>query len=105
GRAADDGVRPLAWAYNGFGQDVFTVLQRQPGNIVYSPYSVGVAMAMTLSGARGETQSEMLSAMRFTQTPSEIEAGNAPLAAGLHSYARQLPPQPSPKEQCEKMRM
>jgi len=89
----------------GFGQDVFTVLQREPGNIVYSPYSVGVAVAMTLSGASGETQSEMLSAMRFTQTPNEIDGANAPLALGLHAYTKQLPAQSSPKEQCEKLYM
>ena len=101
---ADDSIKALAKAYNGFGQDLFTVLEHKPGNIVFSPYSVGVAMAMTMSGARGDTQSEMLSAMRFTQTPSEIEGANGPLAAELHSYARQLPAQPSPKEICAKMR-
>jgi serpin B len=103
--AADDEVKALAKAYNGFGQDIFTVLQREPGNIVFSPYSIGVAMAMTMSGASGETQSEMLSAMHFTQTPREIESANAPLAAGLHAYAKQLPAQPSPKEQCKTLGM
>src|SRR6516162_1476712 len=102
-RASDDDIRALAKAYNGFGQDVFTVLERQPGNIVFSPYSVGVAMAMTMSGARGETQSEMLSAMRFTQTPSQVDSANGPLAAALQSYAKQLPAQPSPREQCAKL--
>jgi serpin B len=90
-RAAENDIRALAKAYNGFGQDVFTVLERKPGNIVFSPYSLGVAMAMTLSGARGETQSEMLSAMRFTQTPSEIDDANRPLAEGLQSYGKQAP--------------
>jgi serpin B len=102
--AAEDDIKALAKAYDGFGQDVFTVLQREPGNIVYSPYSVGVAMAMTMSGASGETQSEMLSAMRFTQTPKEIESANAPLASGLQAYAK-LPAQASAKEQCKKVEM
>ena len=102
---ADDSIKALAKAYNGFGQDLFTVLEHKPGNIVFSPYSVGVAMAMTMSGARGDTQSEMLSAMRFTQTPNEINGANAPLALGLHAYTKQLPAQSSPKEQCEKLYM
>ncbi|SEC89374.1 serpin B [Rhizobiales bacterium GAS191] len=103
--AAQDATSALAAAFNGFGQDVFAVLERKPGNIVFSPYSVGVAMAMTMSGAGGDTQSEMLKAMRFTQTPSAIEATNGELAALLKSYGRAPPAEASPEEQCRKINM
>ncbi|MFI5010730.1 MAG: serpin family protein [Hyphomicrobiales bacterium] len=103
GKAADDASKALAAAFNGFGQHVFAALERKPGNIVFSPYSVGVAMAMTMSGARGETQREMLEAIRFTQSPAQIENANGPLAAGLEANGRQLAAQPGPEERCAKV--
>ena len=80
-------VRALAKSYNDFGQTIFTSLIKEPGNVVYSPYSAGVAFAMGMSGARGATQAEFLDAMRLQGQPSEIEAANGRLAAGLASYA------------------
>lgn len=36
------------------------------GNLVFSPYSISTALAMTYGGARGETQSQMAAALHFT---------------------------------------
>ena len=55
---------PLVKAYNQSGLELFKIFAGQPGNIVFSPYSIGTAMAMVLSGARGETQADMLKALR-----------------------------------------
>ena len=49
-----DGDRLLAQAYNASGEGLFK--QFPPGNVVFSPYSIGTAMAMALAGARGETE-------------------------------------------------
>src|SRR4051812_24116362 len=38
-----------------FGADLYRQVATAPGNQVYSPYSVAVALAMTRNGARGET--------------------------------------------------
>lgn len=79
-------ARPLAEAYNTSGQDLFRAFVGQPGNIVFSPYSIGTAMAMVLSGARGETQAEMLKALRHPLPAAEIDAANARALALLGGY-------------------
>src|SRR5690242_18647620 len=59
-RSADRApVRALTAAYDASAYDMFTTFAAKPGNIVFSPYSVGTAMAMALAGARGDTESEM----------------------------------------------
>ena len=83
--AENDAERALASAYNTSGQDLFRVLAKQPGNIVLSPYSIGTAMAMVMSGARGETQTEMRSVLRHSLAAGEIDAANAHALALLTS--------------------
>ncbi|MET0277514.1 MAG: serpin family protein [Pseudorhodoplanes sp.] len=74
---------PLVKAYNQSGLELFRIFAEQPGNIVFSPYSIGSAMAMALSGARGETQADMLKALRHSLPASEIDAANAKALAAL----------------------
>lgn len=52
--------RPLAVdAVLSFTADLHQRLAADPGNVVSSPYSVAVALAMSRNGARGQTASEM----------------------------------------------
>src|SRR5262249_25857547 len=46
--AAEARVTLLARAYNAAGQQLFGQLAASPGNIVFSPYSVGTAMSMLI---------------------------------------------------------
>jgi serine protease inhibitor len=46
-------VRTLTRAYNASGQMLFHQFSAGNGNIVFSPYSIGTAMAMVLAGTRG----------------------------------------------------
>ena len=86
-RAEDEGsLRALTDAYNASGHDLFAKLAAAPGNIVFSPYSIGTAMAMTLSGARGDTEREMARVLRHTLPPGEIDAANAGVLAMLAGY-------------------
>ena len=48
-----------------------------------SPYSVGVALAMTYAGARGETRTEMAEALRFSPTGGELHDAVASLLGDL----------------------
>jgi serpin B len=57
-------VHALTAAYNASGHDLFAAFVATPGNIVFSPYSIGTAMAMVLSGARGETERETAAVLR-----------------------------------------
>jgi serpin B len=77
---------PLIKAYNQSGLDLFKIFAGQPGNIVFSPYSIGSAMAMAASGARGETQADMLKALRHRLEANEIDPANAGALAALLAY-------------------
>ena len=55
---APDDVLALTEAYNASGRQLFGEFAKKPGNIVFSPYSIGTVMAMALSGARGATEQE-----------------------------------------------
>jgi serpin B len=82
----------LTAAYNASGQELFKSLAAAPGNIVFSPYSIGTAMAMALSGARGETEKQMLSVLKQTLPRSAIETTNASVLATLNGYDKSAVP-------------
>jgi serpin B len=84
--SAGAAARPLAEAYNMSGQELFRTFAGQPGNIVFSPYSIGTAMAMALSGARGDTQTEMHRVLRHGLPTAEIDAANARALEVLAAY-------------------
>jgi serine protease inhibitor len=46
-------------AYNVLGQAVFNTLARSPGNLVISPLSIGMSLAMAFAAAKGETAREL----------------------------------------------
>ncbi len=93
--AAQDSSRSLTAAYNASGQDLFKRLAAAPGNIVFSPYSIGSAMAMVLAGARGGTEREMVKALRQRLAPAQINDANAAVLARLDSYDKgSTPPCP-----------
>jgi serpin B len=79
-------VKALTTAYNASGHDLFTQFVASPGNIVFSPYSIGTAMAMVLAGARGDTEREMATVLRHSLPPAAIDAANARVLAGLNGY-------------------
>jgi serpin B len=76
----------LASAYNASGEQLFANLAASPGNIVFSPYSIGTAMAMALAGARDETAAEMTRVLMHDMTSTEIDAANAEVLSILAGY-------------------
>jgi serpin B len=81
-RAQD--IRPLVQAYNATGLNLFDKLAAEPGNIVLSPYSIGTAMAMARSGARGATEAQMASVLHHRLPRADADAANRELLAILN---------------------
>jgi serpin B len=86
----------LTDAYNASGRELFGELLGSPGNIVLSPYSIGSAISMVQSGARGETARQMLSVLKHTLSQPDIDAANADVLATLNSYDRSAVPPTCP---------
>jgi serpin B len=84
--AAEARVTLLARAYNATGQQLFGQFAATPGNVVFSPYSVGTAVSMALSGARGDTASEMMRALSMRMATDAIDMANAEMLSILNGY-------------------
>ncbi len=73
GRAAD--------AVNQFGLDVFMNLEREQGNLFFSPLSVATALTMAYAGAAGQTAAEMQQVLHLGAEPGIHEAFGALLTS------------------------
>ncbi len=60
--------------HSAFAVDAYRELARTPGNLIYSPHSVQLALAMAWAGARTTTESQMASALRFQLPQSRQHA-------------------------------
>jgi serpin B len=75
---------PLVDAFNGTGQRLFQGFAKEPGNVVISAYSIGTAIAMVLSGARGANAAEMAKVLGQKLPRDEMNAANAAALASLN---------------------
>ncbi|MCC6888886.1 MAG: hypothetical protein IT536_10150 [Hyphomicrobiales bacterium] len=100
-------VQALTRAYNKSGHALFRDFAARPGNIVFSPYSIGTAMAMALAGARGDTAHQMAQVLQQTLPAAQINDANAAAMAILNGYDRSASPPTCPAgltlagERCE----
>jgi serpin B len=74
---------PLVVANNRFALDLYRQLAAQPGNVVFSPLSVGTALSMASAGARGSTAEQFEKLLHHGMSPSEAAAAWAALTTGL----------------------
>jgi serpin B len=70
-------------AYNALAQAVFRTLAQSGGNIVISPLSIGITLAMGFAAAAGETAEEMARVLDVGAVRSTFFKANADL---LHHY-------------------
>ena len=70
-------LQTLVDSNNAFAFDLYHSLQTHNGNMIYSPYSISLALAMTYAGAGGETESQMAQSLHFLPQDSLHPAFNA----------------------------
>lgn len=87
-------IAGTAQALDQFGFDLFEILVREEGNVVFSPYSAAVALAMTRAGAEGETLQRMDTVLRASL------AGD--LDAGLNAIDQALATRPGEYQWADK---
>lgn len=75
--ASPDQIQTLVENNNTFAFDLYRSLQTQDGNLIYSPYSISLALAMTYAGARGVTESQMAQTLHFLPQDQLHPAFNA----------------------------
>jgi serpin B len=93
GAAADDArIKQLTAAYRASGQELFARLATGSGNVVFSPYSVGTAMAMALAGAGGDTATEMAKVLHLRMDRADVDAANGALIKILNGYDHSATP-------------
>jgi len=91
---APNDAQMLVQGDNAFALDMYRSLRAQDGNLIFSPFSISLALAMTYAGARGDTETQMAQTLHF----------NLP-QAGLHPAFNALDlalanqPQPASKDQ------
>src|SRR5262245_18855971 len=59
------------------------------GNLIYAPFSISQAFAMTYAGAHGNTEKQMADVMRFTLAQADIHATLSALNADLLARGNQ----------------
>jgi serpin B len=71
---ADGNAQTFGSDNRAFALALYRELAKRPGNLFFSPYSVSTALAMTYAGARGDTETQMASALHFTLPQTDLHA-------------------------------
>ncbi|GAB4402870.1 MAG: serpin family protein [Anaerolineales bacterium] len=70
-------LQKLVNGNNSFALDLYQTLRSEDGNLILSPFSISLALAMTYSGARGETEAQMADVLNFSSQAETHPAFNA----------------------------
>ena len=97
GNRAEAAASPLVESNAAFACDLYQAVRQREGNLLFSPYSISVALAMVRVGAAGETASQM---------DTVLHLPGASVAQGHRDLARRLePPLASEAEPTEAQRI
>jgi serpin B len=82
-----DAARTLARGGNAFALNMYRQLCSAEGNLFLSPHSIRTALAMTYTGARGQTAAQMKTALEFSLDGDELHKAFADTIAALNTTA------------------
>ncbi len=82
--ASEADVAEAVKGNNAFALDLYAKLRGKEGNLVFSPYSISTALAMTYAGARGGTAKQMEETLHFTLGQEKLRPAMADLVEGLN---------------------
>jgi len=72
-----------------FALNLYAQLERTPGNLFFSPYSISTALAMTYTGARGETEQQMGRVLHFDADQKKLHTSFGELQRQLNESGNQ----------------
>jgi serpin B len=75
--AENPDIAALVAGNNAFACDLYQALHADAGNLLVSPYSISLALAMTYAGARGVTEQQMAETLHFLPQETLHPAFNA----------------------------
>ncbi len=91
-QSESDNVSALVNGNNNFAFDLYQQIRADAeGNLLYSPYSVSQALAMTYLGARGSTEAQMADVLYFALPQSVLHPTFGLLNAGMLERANAEP--------------
>lgn len=70
-------LQTLVDGNNDFALNLYQALRSENGNLILSPFSISLALAMTYAGARGETEAQMADVLNFSSQKETHSAFNA----------------------------
>ncbi len=76
----------LITSYNKTAINLYRSIAENKKNVLISPFSIGTAMSMVVSGARGDTEHDLMTALNHTLTRDKIELSNQK----INGYIKQL---------------
>ncbi len=83
--ASETDIAGVVEGDNAFAFDLYARLKAEEGNLIFSPYSISTALAMTYAGARGETASQMEKTLRFALGQRRLHPAMADLVDDLNA--------------------
>ncbi|MCC6261415.1 MAG: serpin family protein [Anaerolineales bacterium] len=89
-QVAEADLQTLVGENNAFGLNLYQALHADTGNLILSPYSISLALAMTYAGARGVTETQMAQTLQFTQSQAQVHAAFNALDLSLKAQPAQV---------------